>query len=701
MSNPGNYELFVGPFIIYYINNSQYVAEDLNQNKNDDDRNHVNNVINELYMNSNFNLFSLDDKEYHEENEENEEDELESPNYKNKIKYDYLDIVIPNYRNKISKFISIFKNDIVVKLANNPSSIKDGDFEKYDFTSFIEQTIIKSNDTQLSILKKIDSYIKNKGLKDSHLRIIKSFIPFITSPTLKNEYLLYPYYLITKYDIKNLLTSSLEYLNTRNIVKNFNNITNQFTKISMIFRAFQVNTTDAHVCIECARNYFMNEFISNRKVYDFKKANQELRNELNRNIPCNSTIYIDNNLCRDVKYIESQLNEEHILPAYVVSAPNYYKHITTKSIYREVNPILTDLHNIFLTEKNINTARSNWRYADISDENVTNLLRYTNNEKEKENITNEIKQIITPKLKPEDKNKILKKVDERSHKYIDHIFIGTLNKDGKEYQYIITPNFKDKTSKLVNIYQRDNPIKVSERSLNYNLIKQQGVYLPLNMNWDIPPGIMISDSQMLNKINELKSKNKLKDYNKISNTYTNFGRGEVNTLWTKPFCLNKFSGACGLFEPRDVDKGKVARAMLYMLLVYGGYYINRFDYIRFMMFYSRNSIDMYVKWAKNHLPDDAEKARNKSIYKFQGNYNPFIQVLVDKKNNIWKDFNTKLYNDIFLISGNHTHLPVANWAEGIGNTLIPQQSTSKSPPATSKPKQSTSNPEVDCLLQLK
>jgi endonuclease I len=694
MSTSENYELFVGPFIMYYINNPQYVAEDLGQSKTDDDLNHVDNVINKLYMNSNFNLFSLDGNEYDEEDEES------TPKKNSNTKYDYLDIVIPNYKSKISKFILIFKNDIVAKLANNPTPIKDGDFVKYDFTNFINETI-KSKDTQLSVLQKIDNQIKNKRLNNNHLRIIKSFIPFITTPTLKDEYFLYPYYLITKYDIKNLLNMSLDTLNSINIVKSFDKI-KQSNKINMVFQSFQVNTTGAHVCIECARNYFINEFISKRKVYDFKTVNNELRSELNQNIPCNSMIYINNDLCRDVKYIESQLNEEHILPAYVVSMPYYYHYITTKSIYRELNPILTDLHNIFLTEKNINSSRSNWRYADIPDENVTNLLRYTNNMDEINKITNEMKLHIN-------NSKFNQKIESRPRKYIDHIFIGTLTtEDGKDQQYIITPRFNDKSYKLLSIYQKDKPTKLENKSLEYNLIKQQGVYVSKEKNrktdWDVPPGIMISDKQMLSRVRELKDKQKLKDYNKISNTYTNFGIGEVNALWTKPFCLNKFSGACGLFEPRDADKGKVARAMLYMLLVYGGYYINRFDYIRFMMFYSRNSIDMYVKWAKNYPPDDAEKARNKSIYKFQGNYNPFIQILVDKKNNTWKDFNIDLYNDIFLVSGNHTHLPVDNWVEGRGNTPKPQQSTSKSPPATSKSPpatQQSTNPEIDCLKYLK
>lgn len=671
-----NYNLFVGPFILWYINNPHDVEKDLNQGTKSE-YDHVNNVINELYINSNFNLFSLENLKYNDEVRNENDEEIEYATNK-KSKYDILDTVIPDYFKKIKQFISIFNDKLAPKLCDN--YIKNG--INYNFTTFITNTV-RSNDKQLSIFNLINNYMEKKGLSDmKYIRIINSFIPFITSPTIKNEYLLYSYYTITKYDIKNLLNNSLNYLNSVNINKDYKTIKTS-NKINVVFRSFQYNTVGNQVCLRCAYNYFIKHFINDRNIYDFVIVNEQLKSDIRQNKLCNNLIYIDNDLCKNVVDIENQLNEEHILPAYVLSKPYYFGYLQTKDIFREMNPILTDLHNLFLTEKNINTARTNWRYAEIEKKDVTNLLRYTNDKNEIKMITEEMKQKIDVKN--------YTKIEQRPRKYIDHIFVGYLtdaeNKNDKPY--IIKKDKNTPPSVHIKLYQKEQPYKLIDKVFKYNLINTLGIYTGEQVDWNVPPGIMISDKDMIERI-ELMGDEKLKKYNKISNTYGNFEKGEVNSLWTKTFCLNKFSGACGLFEPRDADKGKVARAMLYMLLVYGAQYINRFEYIRFMMFYTRNSINMYVKWAKKYLPDEAEKEKNKNVFKFQGNFNPFIQI---KVKNDWKDFNTDLYDNIFLISktdDNHIHLPVTEW-------IVNESITTKSPSS----KQNEENSEIECLKHLK
>ena len=74
---------------------------------------------------------------------------------------------------------------------------------------------------------------------------------------------------------------------------------------------------------------------------------------------------------------------------------------------------------------------------------------------------------------------------------------------------------------------------------------------------------------------------------------------------------SKFGG--GKFEPRDVQKGRTARAMLYFVLRYQ-------DYSCFLQ--PQESI--LRQWHKQFLPNNIDKNRNSGIYAAQGNRNPFV-----------------------------------------------------------------------------
>jgi hypothetical protein len=68
-----------------------------------------------------------------------------------------------------------------------------------------------------------------------------------------------------------------------------------------------------------------------------------------------------------------------------------------------------------------------------------------------------------------------------------------------------------------------------------------------------------------------------------------------------------------LFEPRDVQKGKSARAMLYFVVRYQ-------DYSNYL---AQNETLMR-NWCLTYLPDSIEKRRNNDIHLYQKNRNPFI-----------------------------------------------------------------------------
>lgn len=67
------------------------------------------------------------------------------------------------------------------------------------------------------------------------------------------------------------------------------------------------------------------------------------------------------------------------------------------------------------------------------------------------------------------------------------------------------------------------------------------------------------------------------------------------------------------FEPRDVSKGKVARAMMYFVLRYQDY-ANHFG----------PQENLLRQWHENYPPTAADRARNQAIYAVQNNKNPFI-----------------------------------------------------------------------------
>ncbi len=70
----------------------------------------------------------------------------------------------------------------------------------------------------------------------------------------------------------------------------------------------------------------------------------------------------------------------------------------------------------------------------------------------------------------------------------------------------------------------------------------------------------------------------------------------------------------GIFEPRDLQKGKTARAMLYFLIRYQNY----------SNFVSTADEQILVDWCELFQPDSIEQKRNEDIYSFQNNRNPFI-----------------------------------------------------------------------------
>lgn len=74
-----------------------------------------------------------------------------------------------------------------------------------------------------------------------------------------------------------------------------------------------------------------------------------------------------------------------------------------------------------------------------------------------------------------------------------------------------------------------------------------------------------------------------------------------------------------VFEPRDLEKGNVARALLYFYTCYAvdsGAKVNLENF--------RVELPVLLKWHEQDAPDQNEKARNEAIFKAQTNRNPYI-----------------------------------------------------------------------------
>ena len=111
---------------------------------------------------------------------------------------------------------------------------------------------------------------------------------------------------------------------------------------------------------------------------------------------------------------------------------------------------------------------------------------------------------------------------------------------------------------------------------------------------------------------------------------------------------NYYSGSARVFEPRDQDKGDVARIIFYMEVRYEGDNgeedLEMTNDILFSNNEPRHGVrSTLLEWHQLDPVDDFERNRNDVIYSYQGNRNPFIDhpELVDY---IWGDQQQAAWN---------------------------------------------------------
>lgn len=114
----------------------------------------------------------------------------------------------------------------------------------------------------------------------------------------------------------------------------------------------------------------------------------------------------------------------------------------------------------------------------------------------------------------------------------------------------------------------------------------------------------------------------------VNSKRSSFPFGEVTSVtWTAPdhagagdvSHLGSNAQGTTVFEPRDCEKGNVARALLYFYTCYAINQSSRPSLENFNV-----ELPVLLAWHAQDPVDEQERARNDAVYQVQGNRNPFI-----------------------------------------------------------------------------
>ena len=134
----------------------------------------------------------------------------------------------------------------------------------------------------------------------------------------------------------------------------------------------------------------------------------------------------------------------------------------------------------------------------------------------------------------------------------------------------------------------------------------------------------------------------------VNSTRNNYSFDNCDTNCSQSFG-NYYNGSARVFEPRDQDKGDVARIIFYMDVRYEGDSGEEDLEMTETILSSSNKSPLHgvrstlLEWHELDPVDDFERNRNDVIYSYQGNRNPFIDhpELVDY---IWGDQQQAAWN---------------------------------------------------------
>jgi hypothetical protein len=152
-------------------------------------------------------------------------------------------------------------------------------------------------------------------------------------------------------------------------------------------------------------------------------------------------------------------------------------------------------------------------------------------------------------------------------------------------------------------------VYTGKRSLAYTSRTESQTNDNFNTEHTFPQGFFSQNEPMRSDLHHLFPTN-----DAANNSRSNFPFGIASTPYVSE-SINAPShlGSNGLYEPRDVQKGRSARAMMYFVLRYQ-------DYSNF--FAPQENI--LRTWHETYTPNAVDKKRNADIFAVQKNRNPFV-----------------------------------------------------------------------------
>ncbi len=152
-------------------------------------------------------------------------------------------------------------------------------------------------------------------------------------------------------------------------------------------------------------------------------------------------------------------------------------------------------------------------------------------------------------------------------------------------------------------------IYTGKKSLAYNTRTESQTNDNFNTEHTFPQGYFSQNEPMRSDLHHLFPTN-----DAANNSRSNYAFGVATTPYVSESINNpSHLGANTLYEPRDVQKGRTARAMMYFVLRYQ-------DYTNF--FAPQESI--LRKWNVDFPPNSIDRKRNADIQLVQKNRNPFV-----------------------------------------------------------------------------
>ena len=135
----------------------------------------------------------------------------------------------------------------------------------------------------------------------------------------------------------------------------------------------------------------------------------------------------------------------------------------------------------------------------------------------------------------------------------------------------------------------------------------------------------------------------------VNSTRSNYSFDDCTTNSCNQIYGNSYSNSALVFEPRDEDKGDVARIIFYMVVRYEGDSGEEDLEMTEGILSTSSKLPLHgvrstlLEWHELDPVDDFERNRNDVIYSYQGNRNPFIDhpELVDY---IWGDQQQAAWN---------------------------------------------------------